>query len=117
MPSLVLWHIAHLQFQPPNLHPIITHSNGLLQCDNYTIQAFWIEDFAQSAAVDFSESVGWVGMVANTADMEQTEFVDCMIIANVLIWLYWGNKSKPPHKYHAHLHKYLPLANELNSLH
>jgi hypothetical protein len=90
---------------------------AILQRNNTSIQASWIEDFAHSAAVDFSESVGRVGMVANTADMERTEFIDCMILANVPIWLYWGNKSKPPNKYHARLHKYLPLANELNSPH
>jgi hypothetical protein len=87
---------------------------AILQHNDHTIQASWIEDFAQSAAVDFSESVGQVGMVASTADMERTEFIDCMILVNVPIWLYWGNKSKLPNKYHAHLKKYLPLLNELN---
>jgi hypothetical protein len=90
---------------------------AILQHNNANIQASWIEDFAQSAAVDFSESVGCVGMVANTADMEQTEFINCMILANVPIWLYWGNKSMPPNKYHPRLHKYLPLSSELNSPH
>ena len=87
----------------------------ILQRNNANIQASWIEDFAHSAAVDFSESVGRVGMVANVADMERTEFIDYMILANVPIWLYWGNKYKPPNKYHARVRKYLPLSTELDS--
>jgi hypothetical protein len=88
----------------------------ILQRNDANIQASWIEDFAHSAAVDFSESIGRVGMVANVADMERTEFIDCMILANVPIWLYWGNKNNPPNKYPTRLHKYLPLGSELASL-
>jgi hypothetical protein len=101
----------------PSPHHKPQHWVAILQHNNANIQASRIEDFAQSAAVDFSESVGHVGMIANTADMEQTEFIDCMILANVPIWLYWGNKSMPPNKYHPRLHKYLPLSSELNSPH
>jgi hypothetical protein len=99
--------------------PVLHHNPQLwvsiLQYEDASIQASWIEDLARSAATDFSKSIGQVSIIVHVSDTEQTEFIECMILTNVPIWLYWGSKDNLPIKHHARLCKYLPHTSQLST--
>lgn len=80
---------------------------------NPTVLPSWIEDLAHSMIADFT--IRRTGSFMECTDEEVKRVIGPMLRANVPIWIFWGDLSKPTMSYDRSLERYRPTTTQVHA--